>query len=41
MLFDGGVGAMSKVLEAYMGEAAYPTLGQMTRPLWALVQRGA
>ena len=43
MLLEGGVGALSKVLEAYMGEAALPTdptQGRTTRPSWALAQHG-
>ena len=42
-LLDGGIGAMPKVLEAYMGEAAWPTeptRGRMAWPPWALAQRG-
>ena len=43
MLLDGGVKAVSKVLEAYMGEAALlakPTWGQKVWLPWALAQRG-
>ena len=43
MLLDGGVRALPKVLEAYMGEAALPTeptRGRTARPPRALAQRG-
>ena len=43
MLLEGGVGAPPKVLEAYMGEAAWlaePTRGRKAQPLWALAQGG-
>ena len=43
MFLDGGVGALPKFLEAYMGEASWPTeptQGRMTRPPRALAQRG-
>ena len=35
MVLNGGVGALSKVLKAYIGEAAWPakpTRGRTTRP---------
>ena len=40
---DGGIRALPKVLEAYIGEAAWPTKptqGQMAWPPRALAQRG-
>ena len=43
MLLDGGVGALPKVLEAYMGEAALPidpTQGRTAQPPRALAKRG-
>ena len=42
MFFNGGVGALPKVLEAYMGEAVWPaepTRGRMARPPRPLAQR--
>ena len=35
MLFEGGIGALPKVLEVYMGEAVFPTnptRGKTTQP---------
>ena len=43
MFLDGGVGALPKVLEAYVSEVAGPTepiRGQTARSPWALAQRG-
>ena len=39
---DSGVGALPRVLEAYMGEVwpAKPTWGRMARPPWPLAQCG-
>ena len=42
-VLDGGIGALPKVLEAYMGEAAWlaePTWGRTAWPSRALAQRG-
>ena len=43
MFLDGGRGALPKVLEACMGEVAWPikpTRGQTASPPWAMAQRG-